>query len=368
MFRRDPQHIIVPGKFWYPEQLESGTSMSRPDVTTAPGQAAGPGKRAAFTKALRRFRPATFLAALLAVAALVSEVHIPSTPSVEADSARSDSHNIKLVQNQTPIFWWNGSRWDYFGFINAIRRSVNAYNNAVPGSANTVDHADPWNHGALDVVIGDRNGHQLRIRVRRSDLYVVGWFDRNGTYQYLGNWAEAIIPPNTATHQALATPSYDGIERMANINNGGTWHSRYNTRFNENSLSAATGSLWHADFSHPELIGQSLLVLVQFIAEAARFRGVSDAIGWGGFADRSADNWQFNTTIPRELVDQENNWGHMSERFNWMLETNNPDSWANAFTGFWRNADGTVASRRLITMADYALVFNLVRGFPGRRT
>ena len=32
-----------------------------------------------------------------------------------------------------------------------------------------------------------------------------------------------------------------------------------------------------------------------------------------------------------------------------------------------RGGDGTVATRRLITLADYAYVFNLIRGFPGRR-
>lgn len=346
--------------------------MSHPDVTVAPDQgasepAAQPVKRSALTSALRRLRLAPVLAALLAAAALVSEVHVGPTPSVAADSARSDNHSVRLVQNQTPIFWWNGNRWDYFGFINAIRRSVNAFNNSVPGSSNTIDHTDPWNGGSLDVVIGDRNGHQVRIRLRRSDLYVVGWFDRNGVYQYLGEWTQANVPPGSHIHQALTTASYDRIEQMANTGNNGRWHSRYDVRYNQDAVSAAAAALWNADFNHRELMGQGLLLLVQFIAEAARFRGISDAIGWNGFGDRSADNWAFNTTVPHELVDQETNWGQMGERFNWMLENNTQDSWNNAFTGYWRNADGSVASRRLITMADYGYVFNLVRGFPGRR-
>ncbi|SED12183.1 Ribosome inactivating protein [Amycolatopsis tolypomycina] len=345
--------------------------MSHPDVTTAAEPAVTSVKKPAPARAFRRLLPTTFLAATLAVATLVSEVHIPATPTVQAGGVPGSSQSspsIKLVQDQTPIFWWNGSRWDYFGFINAIRRSMNVYNNYVPGSSNTIDHTDPWNRsGSLDVVVGSRNGHQVRIRLRRSDMYVLGWFDRNGTYQYLGNWTEANGPGGSNIHQALDTPSYDGIERMANLGNPGQWRSRYTARFNQDVVSASADNLWNADFNHPELIGQALLVLVQFISEATRFRGISDTIGWGGFADRSADNWQFNTNIPSQLVDMENNWGQLSERFDWMLENNAQDSPGNAFTGFWRNPDGSIASRLLITMADYGLVFNLVKGFPGRR-
>jgi ribosome inactivating protein len=347
--------------------------MSHPDVTTAPEEVAEPVKRAPFGRVLRRFRSTAVLATVLAAAAVVSHVETPSTsnPSTSSVQAEGVHGGVKLVQNQTPVFWWNGNRWDYFAFINNIRASVNGYNNWVPGSSNTIDHTDVWNNGPLDVVIVDRHGSQLRVRLRRSDLYVLGWWDRNGVYQYLGPGWDADIPPGTPPnllHQALDTPSYDGMERMANLNGGGgQGRSRYNARFNQDTVSASAAALFNADFSHPELIGQGLLVLVQFISEATRFRGISDAIGWGGFGNNTGDNWAFNTTIPAELVGQENSWGQMSERYNWMLENNAQDSWNNAFTGYWRNPDGTTSNRRLITMADYGNVFNCVRGFPGRR-
>lgn len=42
---------------------------------------------------------------------------------------------------QTPIFWADGTRWDYFGFINEVRRNANAYNNAQrTGHPSLVNH------------------------------------------------------------------------------------------------------------------------------------------------------------------------------------------------------------------------------------
>lgn len=340
--------------------------MSDPDVMVVPEQSARRAGRPSFTKALRRLRPTVFVAALLAVAALVSDVHVTPAPAAQPDSVHQSDHAIKLVQNQTPLFWWNGNRWDYFGFINAIRSSMNVHNNAVPGSSNTVDHTDPWNGGYLDVVIGTRDGHQVRIRLRRSDLYVVGWFDQNNTYQYIGPSDQADLPPNTNVHQALRTGSYAAMEAMANERGG--HFSRYGARFNEGSVSASATALWKASNSNRDLQGQALLVLVQFISEAARFRGISDTIGWTGYGNKSEDNPQESTApIASQIVDQETNWGQLSERFNWMLEANQNDSPNHAFWGFWRNSDGSVGSRLLITAADYALVFNLVKGYPGRR-
>lgn len=337
--------------------------MSHSDVTTVPEQAAVPRKS-------RRIRLTGACAALAAGAVLVSGFSHTPAPKAQAHTVTLDAASIETVQNQTPLFWWNGSRWDYFGFLNSIRRAIHADNNNVPGSSNTVDHTDTNNHGFFDVVIGDRNGHQVRLRLRRDNLYLMGWFDSNDTYNYIGNSWQAGIPNDHrqaaragargGNRQLLAGASYDRIERLARTERG-------RLHFNQDAVSSGAGVLWHADYGHPEFLAQSLLFFTQFVAEAARFRGIADTIGWQGFADSTADNWRYRTTIDPHLIDQETSWDNLSQRFNWMLLNNVPqDSARNALNGALRTASGAILVYRLITMSDYARVLNMALGYPKR--
>ncbi|MET9089330.1 ribosome-inactivating family protein [Streptomyces sp. NPDC004237] len=336
----------------------------------------------AHTAAPRRpFRRATLTgacAALAAGAVLVTGLTGGTAPSARATHAvRLDKNSVETVANQTPVFWWNGSRWDYFGFLNSIRSQINAHDNSVAGSSNTVSHTDPWNPAAIDVVVGDRHGHQVRLRLRRSDLYLVGWFDQNDTYNYLGPANQAEIPPshdwpaqaNTrgGSRQLLASASYDQIERLANHGNDGEPVTRSTMPFNQDSVSSAASALWWADQQHRELMGQGVLLFTQFISEALRFRGISDEIGWQGFGDRSQDNWQFRTRINPVLVNQETQWGTLSERFNELQRRNRrDDDSAQLLDGWWRAPDGAINGQLLRNLAQFALTLNTVKGFPGR--
>jgi hypothetical protein len=111
----------------------------------------------------------------------------------------------------------------------------------------------------------------------------------------------------------------------------------------------------------------AVIYFSQFIAEAARFRGIADTIGWLGYGHRSSDNWQFSTAINEQLVGQENNWGTLSRRFNQLLRSNSQDNQDTALTGWYQDTGGRIVSMLLITLADYARVMNTVRGYPGSK-
>ena len=244
--------------------------------------------------------------------------------------------NFTINAQTTPIFWWNGTRWDYFAFINNVRRNVNAYNNEVPnGNGNTIDHTDSSSTGHFfDVVIGTQQGNQVRIRIRASDLYVTGWFTHNDVYNFIGSAWEAGIPADHSEYnnggtggnwQLSNSGNYIDLEHMASSNGN---FDRANVHYDQLRVDAFAMDLWKAD-DHARMAA-AVVYFAQFISEAARFRGVADVIGWNGFADRSEDNWQFSTTVDRNLVGQEQNWDSLSQRFNWMLENNiNTDTSSN---------------------------------------
>jgi hypothetical protein len=272
---------------------------------------------------------------------------------------------------QTPIFWSDGTRWDYFGFINEVRRNVNGYDNRVPGvEGNTVDHTDVMaNHQFFDVVIGTHTGQQVRIRVRASDLYIVGWFTRYDVYNYVGARWEVGIPrdhdqPNRGgwggNWQLTNSGNYGGLERMG----GGI--NRARLRYDSFHVNAFAMDLWNA--SDPARMAAAVVYFAQFISEAARFRSISDSIGWNGFADRREDNWRMSAVLDINLVRQENQWGTLSERFNTMLENGRrEDNPRSALYAWYRGYDNVVRGALLITLADYAKVMNTVLGYPRRR-
>jgi hypothetical protein len=274
-----------------------------------------------------------------------------------------------VFAQQTPVFWYNGDRWDYFGFINKVRSQVNAYNNAVPGSANTVSHTDHRSIGEFfDVVIVIEGGHQVRIRMRASDLYIVGWFTQNDVYNIIGPANEAGIPADHGNYNnggrggywSLSdSGNYVDLERIA-----GGFH-RAHVRYDEARVNAFGQDLWRAD--DPARMAAAVIYFSQFIAEAARFRGIADTIGWLGYGHRSSDNWQFSTAINEQLVGQENNWGTLSRRFNQLLRSNSQDNQDTALTGWYQDTGGRIVSMLLITLADYARVMNTVRGYPGSK-
>ncbi|MER6186925.1 ribosome-inactivating family protein [Streptomyces sp. NPDC001652] len=307
----------------------------------------------------------------MAGAALITGVSISphgATPSAGAHNVQLDTRHAQTVQDQTPVFWSTGTRWDYWGFLNNIRRAQNAYNNNVPGTTDIVDHTDPASAAFFDVMVGGRR-NSVRIRLRSSDLYLVGWFTRNDTYNYIGPANQAGIP---ATHtqpahtgqrggnwQLTNEPSYGRLEGMAR---GG--FTRASLRFSGPAVDAAVANLYRAD--HSELMAQSVLFFTQFISEAVRFRPIADTIGWQGFTNDARDGTPLSTQLDPRLIGQENQWSSLSERFNWMLAHGEDDDPRYAYNAVIRRLSGEVVGTRLITLAQYALVLNMAHGYPGR--
>ncbi len=271
---------------------------------------------------------------------------------------------------QTPVFWADGNRWDYFAFINEVRRNVNGWDNRVPGvQGEIVDHTDVMaNHQFIDVFVGTNTGQQVRIRLRASDLYIVGWFTHNDVYNYVGSAWEVGIP---ADHGQPNSGGRGGNWQLANSGNYGVLENMagiYRSQFNYDSarVNAYALNLWRADDRRQ--MAAAVVFFAQFISEAARFQGISDTIGWNGFADRREDNWRMSAVIDHNLIRQENQWGTLSQRFNWMLENGRTrDDQRSALTGWYRGADNVVRWALLITLADYAKVMNTVLGYPRRR-
>jgi hypothetical protein len=323
-------------------------------------------------KILRRLRLSGVLAAALAGVVLVTGVSttgrtaVPA-PSAHAKSIHLDESSIRTVDWQTPYLSWNGSRWDYFGFISQIRRLENAYNNNVPGSSNTVDHTDPWNGSYFEVTIGTRYGEQVRLRFRRDNLYLVGWFTRNDVYNFVGPMNEAEIPSdhnwqNTGNGQRGGYWQLNGSSNYGSLENqAGTQRSQLN--FNQWTVNSAASAL--LDASDSSLMAQGLLFFTQFVSEATRFRPISDRIGWGGFADNGANNPNWGPQLPGQFIDQENNWGQLSWRFNNLLQ-NNAQQDPNPLWCWVADGSGQLHNIALARLADFALVMNCVNGFPGR--
>ncbi|CBG67467.1 hypothetical protein SCAB_2531 [Streptomyces scabiei 87.22] len=112
----------------------------------------------------------------------------------------------------------------------------------------------------------------------------------------------------------------------------------------------------------------------QFISTAAaRFRGISDTIGRMGLrsgSERDADGHvlypNMGTRLPDLLVDMENDWGNLSQRFNRMLANRvQRDSRQNVLSGAYRRLHGTFVRERLFTMEQSSRVLNAVKGYPG---
>ncbi|MGX9885518.1 ribosome-inactivating family protein [Streptomyces sp. NPDC002276] len=349
--------------------------MSHSDTTVAPEpavpdeNAATPGKRAMTRGILRRLRLPAACAALVAGAVLLSGLS-DGTPagnatSGQAHSVRLDSHNVRTAASGTPVFYYNGNRWDYFGFLNAIKENLNAYNNTVPGTSSTVNHTPRSDSGFFDVIVIDSHNNALQMKFRRSDLYLVGWFTQAHTYNYIGPAGEAGIPPGYTgapangqggSWQLTNSPSYGSLEKMAGTNRG-------QISFSEPATGAAAANLRSA--GHRELMAQGILYFTQFISEAVRFRGISDTIGWDAYGDRSQDNHLYRTRIDAHFLDQETQWGQDSQRFNWMLSARQNDSWNNHFQGWYMNTAGRPTRIDMITAADYARVLAMALGYPG---
>jgi hypothetical protein len=206
----------------------------------------------------------------------------------------------------------------YVNFINDIRNRVNdGQYNGVPGSGGPqfdVGHTGNWPSNSracsctadffqVDVHM-DSNPGYVRLQVRRSDLYIVGWWTPRGWYNYLGNrdnagpsWVSADREWQTGFGE-----NYTDLERAAG-------QARAGLRIDRGTINGAVWALYNAN--DPRGMARGVLMMTQFISEAARFRPLRDEI-----ALRLGPNPQDPLYLPQEYADQENSWDPLSAAFN----------------------------------------------------
>ncbi|MET7474762.1 pectinesterase family protein [Streptomyces sp. NPDC005648] len=267
--------------------------------------------------------------------------------------------------NTTPIFRLdteNGATIaNYLSFLSALRANVdyetNDLDNTVSGTSDLIDHTNPTALGYTEAVIMTEDGHAVRLRFRTSDLYLVGWFDSNSHYHYIGPEGQARVEAEDApdAQQLSAGADYGTLERLAGVQRTALGFGRIQT--NAHAL-----SLWKA--SSTQAMAAAVLYFTQFTAEAARFRGIQDTIAQEGFAATGDASYAESTTLDPRLVEQETDWGQMSDRFQ-QVQLVGTDQTPIPLTGWFRNGFGDIVELSLNLARDYARIVMVVNGYPG---
>ncbi|UUU29412.1 ribosome-inactivating family protein [Streptomyces sp. CA-210063] len=245
----------------------------------------------------------------------------------------------------------------YVQFINSIRARVNDGGRTFvqgAGNAYLVDHTRSSvnlnTHAAyvqVDIQMWG-NDHFVRLQLRRDNLYILGWWDEHNDYHYMGNRTPPLQERERMhdggyrdARDAIRTPfeeNYVSMETAAN-------EHRANMAISRDSINGAAWYLYNAN--NNQNMARGVLRMAQFIAEAARFRPIRDNIaGVIGF-----DAVHF---IPPQLVSQENQWGHLSGRFNWLLSMPQGYRDPHPLHAVRRGTFGEAVSIVLYTAAQYA--------------
>ncbi|MFC0432541.1 ribosome-inactivating family protein [Kutzneria buriramensis] len=284
----------------------------------------------------RRRRPATIAAAAIALA--LAAVAGLLGPLGSAPSAHAEDGNPTYYLGSN-----NGG--DYINFINDIRNRVNdGGSTSVPGAGSgyQVDHTGNWPAdraaGMADFIRVDihmwGNPNFVRLQLRRSDLYIVGWWTGQGTYNYLGDRAVA-GPSDGASRGEWQTrfgESYVNLEGWAG-------QQRAGLPIDRGTVNGAVWDLWNA--GNDRDMARGVLMMTQFISEAARFRPLRDEIAL-------AMNGNNTLYLPGEYADQENSWGQLSGAFNRLLNQPQGTRDNTPMTGYGRIEPWTGRPQRII--------------------
>lgn len=178
------------------------------------------------------------------------------------------------------------------------------------------------------------NPNYVRLQLRRSDLYLVGWWTGGSTYNYLGN-RDAAGPSNGASNgewQARFGEGYDGIECAAG-------QERTGLAIDRDTVNGAMWNLWFA--ANDRDMARGVLMMTQFISEAARFRPLRDEIALTMNGDRTL-------VMPTEHTQQENNWSPLSVAFNRLLNQTQGTRDENPREGWGRIEPWTGRPQRIV--------------------
>ncbi|MFD5430408.1 pectinesterase family protein, partial [Streptomyces sp. NPDC127084] len=304
----------------------------------------------------RRPRWALALIAALTSAALLAGA-LSGALATASSAAAADTDN-------TPIFRVTddgATTANYLHFHATIRAHVDyeapGVTNTVEGTTALIDHTNPNALGYTEAVVQTEDGHDIRMRFRTSDLYLVGWYDNAGIYHYIGPANEARIQVEDADRAQQLTngADYNTLQRLGNVDRATMVFSRIQTE-------AHALSLWKA--SSNQAMAAAAVYFAQFISEAARFRGIQDTIAQDGFRATGEDSFTVSTTLDPRLVEQENDWGSLSERLR-QVQIDGSDQAPIPLTGWFRAGFGNIAELTLSRAVDYARILLIANGYPG---
>ncbi|WP_177244686.1 ribosome-inactivating family protein [Streptomyces sp. yr375] len=255
---------------------------------------------------------------------------------------------------------------DYVNFINALRAAVNdGGRTVVPGAGTSyqVNHTNPnlmpgsqnWPAGRnrhdgyvqVDIQMWG-NSNFVRLQLRRADLYLIGWWDGNNVYHYMGNRSvpdeerERMVNGHYYNAKAISRTSFDenyvGMQTTAN-------ETRSYMAISRDTINSAVWYLW--DANNQQNMARGVLRMTQFISEAARQRPLRDAISLV-----MGNNNVYR--IDPSFVAQENNWGTLSGRLNWLLGFPEGHRDPHPLNGYRIGPYGTAVLIVLYTAIDYA--------------
>ncbi|MFK0156655.1 ribosome-inactivating family protein [Streptomyces sp. NPDC090499] len=254
----------------------------------------------------------------------------------------------------------------YVNFINAVRARINdGESTVVPGAGTSyqVNHTDPsldpnnpnWprerdRHLAymqVDIQMwGSPNF--VRLQLRRADLYLIGWWDRNNSYHYMGNRAVPQAERERMDHGSMRN-AHD-IRRTSFDENyiSLQTHADQNRSYMAISRDSISSAAWYLfDSNNDQNMARGVLRMTQFLSEAARQRPLRDNI-----AMVMGNNDVYH--IDPGFVSQENNWATLSGRFNWLLGFDSSYRDPHPLTAYRRDAWGAAVTIVLYSAVQYA--------------
>ncbi|MEU6231142.1 ribosome-inactivating family protein [Streptomyces sp. NPDC047042] len=242
----------------------------------------------------------------------------------------------------------------YMNFIDNIRvRVADSGSNRVPGAGGYQIMHTPTNPSApylqVDIQMWGSNNY-VRLQLNRENLYLLGWWDRNNVYHYMGNRPVARDGQEASRIEGGWTRLPDRVARTSFGEGYGaletaSGESRSHMNISRDTISSAAWYLY--DSNDNRNMARGALRMAQFISEAVRFRGMRNFIA--PIMGRDS-----NLLIPARLVEQQNYWGSLSSRFNFLLRQ--PAGYVDPTPaiGYRVSSETIVSAVRLLTAALYA--------------
>ncbi|MEU6381800.1 ribosome-inactivating family protein [Streptomyces sp. NPDC046909] len=225
--------------------------------------------------------------------------------------------------------WKIGDNASYKTFIENIGSAVEASRDdpSVPGTSQRIRHTDPTNtRSYINVdVVDDNSDRFVTLRLRRSDLYLMGWWggDRgHEQYHYVGDPNGQSMPPASgASHDNGLRPvraqfgeNYTDLERIAGVN-------RTSISYTNASLGNAVLTLIRASNSERPSSNETrnqaraFLMMTQAVSEAARQKPIANFYGKVQSSGHT-EGW-----LDGRYVSMENRWSEFSKDFNQLKST-----------------------------------------------